>query len=94
MFGELFGGGTRRRAIEPATEKQKKFAGTLGVKNVDVLSKDQATVEIDKKLKARARSRKGWISSLERRVEALENKVGKKGVRKAAKKASKKKKKK
>jgi hypothetical protein len=89
LLGNFFGGGKKKPVAEPATDKQKKFAGKLGIKNPDSLSKEGASVEIDKKLTARANSRKGWISSIEARVEALEKKVIRKSVRKAAKKSRK-----
>lgn len=89
MFENLFGSGKKKPSKEAATDKQKKFAARLGVKNADSLSKDEATEQIDKKLDARARSRKGWISNLEERVEQLEKRAGKKTAKKAAKKKKK-----
>ena len=89
MFENLFGSGKNKPAKEPATEKQKKFAETLGVKNADSLSKEEASEQIDKKLDAKARSRKGWISNLEKRVESLEDRVGKKPAKKATTKKKK-----
>jgi len=62
-------------AKEPAAEKQKKCAETRGVKNADSLSKEEASEQIDKKLDAHARRRKGWISHIEERVEALEEQI-------------------
>jgi hypothetical protein len=93
MLGNLFGGGKKKPGPESATDKQRKFAGKLGVKNPDSLSKEEASIEIDKKLTARAKSRKGWISSLADRVEALEKKIGRASVKKTTKKAVRKKKK-
>ena len=89
MFENLFGSGKKKPAKEPATEKQKKFAETLGVKNADSLSKDEASKQIDKKLDAKARSRKVWISNIEERVDALEQRVAKKPAKKAVKKKKK-----
>jgi len=89
MFENLFGSGKNKPAKEPATEKQKKFAETLGVKNADSLSKEEASEQIDKKLDSKARSRRGWISNLEKRVESLEDQVGKKPAKKATKKKKK-----
>lgn len=87
MFGGLFGGGKKKP--EPATEKQRKFADDLGIKNAEMLSKDQASDAITKKLDAKARRRKGWISSLKERIEALEKKAGKKAAKKTIKKKKK-----
>ena len=89
MFESLFGSGKKKPEKEPATEKQKKFAKDLKVLNAESLTKAEATKEIDKKLDARARRRKGWISSLEGRIEELEKQVAKKPARKAAKKKKK-----
>lgn len=89
VFENLFGSGKKKAAPEPATEKQKNFAKTLKVPNPDALTKDQATQQISKKLEARNRRRKGWISHLEGRIEALEEQVGKKPTKKAVKKKKK-----
>lgn len=86
MFENLFGSGKKKPTAEPATERQKTFAKTLKVPNAEALSKDEATQQITKKLDAQARRRKGWISHLEKRVESLEEQVGKKPAKKAAKK--------
>ena len=45
MFENLFGSGKKKPAKEPATEKQKKFAEKLGVKNADSLSKEASSAE-------------------------------------------------
>ena len=89
MFESLFGSGKKRPEKEPATDKQKKFAKDLKVPHAESLTKAEATKEIDKKLDARARRRKGWISHLEGRIEALEEKAGKKPAKKAVKKKKK-----
>jgi uncharacterized protein YpiB (UPF0302 family) len=89
MFGNLFGSGRKKPDREPATQKQKQLAEQLGIKTVESLSKEEISKEIDKKLEARARRRKGWISSLEERVERLEKQVAKKPARRAAKKKKK-----
>ena len=89
MFENLFGSGKKKPATEPATEKQKQFAKKLKVPNPDVLTKEEASKQIDKKLDAKARSRKGWISHLEGRIEALESQASKKSVKKVTKKKKK-----
>lgn len=89
MFGNLFGSGKKKPAKEPATEKQKKFAGKLGVKNADALSKDEASEQIEKKLAARNRRSKGLVTHLEGRIEALEKAVAKKPAKKVARKKKK-----
>jgi hypothetical protein len=90
MFEGLFGSGKKKPAQKPATEKQVEFAEQLGVENPSSLTKEEASKEIDKILDARARRRKGWISSLEGRIEKLEQQVAKKSSKKAAKKKKKK----
>ena len=85
MFENLFGSGKKKPAKEPATEKQKKFAGKLGVKNADSLSKEEASEQIDKKLAARSRRGKGLLSHLEGRIEALEKAAAKKPAKKKKK---------
>jgi hypothetical protein len=89
MFESLFGSGKKKPAQEPATEKQKKFAGKLGVKNAESLSKEEASKQIDEKLAARNRRGKGLLSHLEGRIEALEKAVAKKPAKKATKKKKK-----
>ena len=89
MFESLFGSSKKKPKKEPATEKQKRFAKELKVPNAESLTKAEATKEIDKKLDAQARRRKGWISSLEGRIEKLEQQVAKKPAKKAAKKKKK-----
>lgn len=89
MFENLFGSGKKKTASEPASERQKKFAKKLNVPNAETLSKDEASEQIDKKLNARARNRKRWISHLEGRIEALEKTVAKKTAKKVAKKKKK-----
>lgn len=89
VFENLFGSGKKKAAPEPATEKQKKFAGKLGVKNANSLSKEEASEQIDKKLAARNRRGIGLLSHLEGRIEALEKAVARKPAKKAAKKKKK-----
>lgn len=86
MFENLFRSGKKKPNVEPASEKQKKFAKELKVPHADTLSKEEASEQITKKLAARARSRKGLLSHLEGRIEALEQQVGKKPSKKAFKK--------
>lgn len=89
MFENLFGSGKKKPAKEPATEKQKKFAKDLKIADPDSLTKEEASTAIDKKLDAQARRRKGWISSLEGRIEKLEKTVDKPSAKRAAKKKKK-----
>lgn len=89
MFENLFGSGKKKATSEPISERQKKLAKKLKVPNADTLSKDEASLQIDKKLEARARNRKRWISHLEGRIEALEEQVGKKPTKKVVKKKKK-----
>ncbi len=89
MFENLFGSGKKKPKTEPATEKQKKFAKDLRIADVDSLTKAEASKAIDKKLDAQARRRKGWISSLEGRIEKLEQQAAKKPTKKTAKKKKK-----
>ena len=85
MFESLFGTGKKKSATEPATEKQKKFAESLGVENAALLSKEEASKQIEKKLDAKARRRKGLISHLEKRIVSLEQQVAKKPAKKKKK---------
>lgn len=89
MFESLFGSGKHKPANDPATEKQKKFAKKLGVRNADSLSKEEASEQIDRKLAARNRRGEGLLSHLEGRIEALEKAVAKKPAKKAVKKKKK-----
>ena len=84
MF-EMFGSWKKKPAAEPATDKQKQFAKSLKVPHAETLTREEASEQIDKKLVARARRRKGWISHLEGRIEALEPQVGKKPAQKKKK---------
>ena len=86
MFENLFGSGKKKPAKAPATEKQKKFAKDLKIPDPDSLTKEEASRAIDKKLDSQARRRKGWISSLEGRIEKLEKKVIKTPAKRATKK--------
>jgi uncharacterized protein (DUF1697 family) len=86
MFGSIFGSGKKKPDREPATQKQKQFAEKLGVENVESLSKEAASKEIEEKLEARDRRRTGLISSIVERVERLEKQAAKKPAKQAAKK--------